>query len=193
MTDNLDPNDFNIDDWITGARAPQESVVIYQRPDVLADITRLQNEIRDAKAAEDLEEITERPLAWVSEVDRLTMEYRKALELFNDSRLVVYVQALTDEVRQSVFDEVKALYTTEELESVDPEDKVNVDLGQRLLARSVVGVRRNDDTETRPIQFTIESISRFASAIGPAQWSAVVQAYNTAQNRYPAPSADFLL
>jgi hypothetical protein len=45
--------DFNLDDWITGARLPEKSVTVYGRADLVADIHELERDLETVRAARD--------------------------------------------------------------------------------------------------------------------------------------------
>lgn len=158
----ITPADFDFDAWLADAERPMRSVTVYQKASIVADLDALAERIEAAELVPD----EERSLGDVSPA-KLRAEYAALAEKFHASALVVRVQGLTR-------DEQKELRETHEGEDVQQ-------LGRHALAQAIVSPK-----------VTPEQVTKFNRAIGDAQFSRIVTAYNQASNEFPDVSADFL-
>lgn len=88
-------DDFDLDDWISGARLPEKSVTVYGRADLVAEFYELERQLQSVGSAS-------------GEDDRLTGDPRQALaRLMEDARRQMESSALTFRFRALLDAEVE--------------------------------------------------------------------------------------
>lgn len=184
MSDTLapvpDPTTFDVEAWLQDAHLPEESVTVYKRPDVVAELSDLKRRIE----LEDRAAAAERT-AGEAALTPLEQEYQALLQAFSQSGLTVYVRALTD-------DEMQALRTSTEANTKAlPVEEQNKAFGVALLAAAVVAVKPAGGQRT-PATFTPAKVLALKDAIGDVQVSQILVARQVAQNAMPTVDADFL-
>ena len=184
MTETLhpvaDPAEFDIEAWLQDAQLPEESVTVYKRGDVVAELSDLKRRI----ALEDRARTGERSAVEES-LTPLEQEYLALLETFSKSALTVYVRALTDAELRTQRKE-----TDERTKDLPPQE-ANLEFGYDLLAMAIVGMK-SAGGERRPVTFTPAKVRTLRKAIGDTQVSQILTARQMAQNAMPSVDADFL-
>lgn len=177
-----DPAEFDVEAWLQDAHLPEESVTVYKRPDVIAELSDLKRRI----AQEDKVRNAEERSASEEALTPLELEYEGLLKTFSNSGLTVYVRALSDE-------EVREQRVATEAATKDlPVPDQNLAFGYDLLARSICAMK-SAGGERRPVTFTPEKVRTLRKAIGDTQVEMIVKARQMAQNAMPSVDADFLL
>lgn len=176
-----DPAEFDVEEWLQDAHLPEESVTVYKRADVIAELSDLKRRI----ALEDRARGAERS-SGEEALSPLEQEYLTLLETFSRSALTVYVRALTDEELRTQRKE------TEERTKDLPPAEANLEFGYDLLALAIVGIKTVNG-ERRKANFTPAKVKALRKAIGDTQVSQILTARQIAQNAMPSVDADFLL
>lgn len=171
MTD-LKPEEFDLDAWLADAALPEESVTVYQRGDLISDLTELQRQIEVYEEGPDGPSLT-------GGRGKLEAKYRELAQKFHDSGLTVYVRATTADERKAILDD-------SEKAKESP-----VDFNYRLLAATIVAVKPVDG-KRKAVKFTQDKVKKLHKSIGEPQTVAIINAQRTASNGLPAVSADFL-
>lgn len=181
MSDEMNPEIFDIDGWLTDAHLPEESCRVWKRGDLLAELSELQQQIEDEQAA------SGQSLASAQKLTELTELYEKRLEEFGDSALTVYVRAIP----RSRMRQIKA--ESEELEKAEGWDRQqgNVEFGYALLAEAVVAVKPAAG-ERQDVSMSRSGIKALEDRIGSAQLMAITEARKKAESQIQEPDAVFL-
>jgi len=175
-----DPAEFDIEAFLQDAKLPEESVTVYKRSDVVAELSDLKRRI----ALEDRAKTAERS-SGEEALSPLEQEYLALLETFSKSALTVYVRALTDEEMRD-----QRKLTEERTKDLDPKD-ANLEFGYDLLSRAIVGLKAAGG-ERKLANFTPAKVKALRKAIGETQVSMILTARQMAQNAMPSVDADFL-
>lgn len=176
------PAEFSIEDWLTDAHLPEDSADVYKRPDVISELSALKRRI-----ALESDAVTVEKTAGTQRAATLEAEYEKLLHTFADSKLTVYVRALTrDEMK-----DLRAAHATAVADKVLTDKESNELFGYDLLAKAIIGVRPVGK-ERQPATFTPAKVKALEEAIGAVQLPAILEARQRAQNEAPAVDADFL-
>lgn len=168
----VNPEEFDIDSWLEDAHLPEESVTVYQRGDLVSDLTELQRQIEIYEDGPDGPPST-------GGRGKLESRYRDLAQKFHSSGLTIYVRATTADERKALVDESNAA------------DEAAEEFQYRLLAASIIGVKPADG-ERKSVTFTQEKVRKLHKSIGEPQTVAIVNAQRSAANSIPAVSADFL-
>ena len=179
MTTN--PETFDIESWLKDAALPEESAVVYKRPDVLAELTDLKHRIELERKID----AEERTSADASKAKKLEAEYEKLLQVFSDSAITVYVQAQSEDRLQELREQ-----NAKTFKDLD-EDAARVASGYVFIAASIVAVKPANG-ERIPATFTPEALKALEKAIGVPQVQLITVARQKAQNLVPEVDADFL-
>ena len=181
MPENLNPAEFNIEDWLTDAHLPEESAEVYKRPDVISELSSLKRQITIAREAA----AVEKTAGENSELSALEKRYDELVETFGKSQLTIYVRACSP-------DEIAALRKShdERTKGWDPKE-ANADFGYDLLSAGICAVRPFEG-ERIPVQWSVEQVKKIEATIGGSQMSLVLEARQRAQNATPRVDADFL-
>lgn len=157
------PQDFNLDEWLSGASRPTRSVRIFRDGGLLAELDELGRQIEVAEAIPD----DERSLSDESPA-RLRAKYAEMSERFVAGAINVRVHGHDlDESRAIIGDRT----------AVSEREAINKDLVHAGLVFP---------------QMSREQFDVFLSKIGPAQWERLKQTYTAACGAEVKPSADFL-
>lgn len=170
------PQDFDFADWFGNVGAPEESVDVYTRTDLVGEITALQRRISEADEA--TEAVGERSLE-----DEMSPEEEKLAELleaFQLSRVTFYLRGLSQEERISIRKAHEA--------SGQPDHAFAL----RCVAKSVVALRR-PGTDRTPTTLRLGDIEKLHRQLGEGQMANLFQAYQQATSGVPQVDADFLL
>jgi hypothetical protein len=185
MTESLhpvpDPAEFDFEEFLSDARLAEESVTVYKRADVIAELSDLKRRIQ----LEDRANGGERA-ASEEALTPLEQEYKALLETFSESALTIYVRALTDEELRE-----QRKLTEERTKELPPQD-ANLEFGYDLLARSIIAMK-SARGERKPVTFNASKVKTLRKAIGDTQVDMILKARQMAQNAMPSVDADFLL
>lgn len=189
----LDPDDFELDEWLEGASPTHRSVDVYAAGDLVAERDALERQIQALESpkvralggnpADDLRhawrEITERIIATkltvvVQAIDserirKITEEYRKEHKIKDEWM----------PVGRSAFDPVK-------LRKWDNEGQQNACVRAAIVALITPSGKRRE-----PAFRDDEQLDKFIDKIGPAQWGAISNAFDSAISESPVVGADF--
>lgn len=181
---------FDINEWLTDAHLPEESVRIFKRADLISKINALRERIQDEHAAQELGGT----LDTRKELRKLKAAYEQALEDFGASLLTVYVRAIpTSKSRKLRHENLDA----EEAKLAAGEDRkrvrewANEEFIYGLAAVSVVGVAGPDGVR-REVSWSADDLRKLETRIGPGQFGALVEARKRAEAQVQEPDADFL-
>ncbi|MET4059945.1 hypothetical protein ABIB35_001490 [Arthrobacter sp. UYP6] len=175
MTKKLDPNAFNFADWFGDANRPEESADVFTRNGLVGEINALQRQIEEDDRAADPEGSLGDEAVSANE-EKLA----ELLQEFLDSKVTVYVKALTPGERTSVRKAHEA--------SKQPDE----DFVIRILAASITALRKPGKERT-PVSMSYGDILKLAEQIGDAQIEVLFNAYRQATSGLPTVDADFLL
>lgn len=184
MSENITPEEFDVDAWILGANLPEESAEVYLRADVVGNIQALQRKITAANAVDAAD--PERPAAAKSKTAKLVKEYENLLHVFSDSRATVFVRAIPPERLQELRHSTEVRY-----EGKSPVE-ANAAFGYELLAESIVAIEDKSGVR-KSARMTPAQLKSLERGIGPAQLKAIMEARARAQSALPDVDADFLL
>lgn len=181
MPETLDPATFDFDEWFADAHLPTRSADIFTRSDVLGRLDELGREIELADATDD----GERSISQKSPSAQLRAEYERLAETFENSKITVYVQALTGVRRQNILDEHNK---TEESDA---------EFMLKILSAAIVGLKKPgqdlpEGADYKPVSMSVEDVRKLYGRIGDAQVTLLRNAYQSASNAAPEVSADFL-
>ncbi|MBG6085812.1 hypothetical protein [Zhihengliuella flava] len=182
---NLDPETFDLDDWLIDAALPEESVDVYKRADVISELSELKRRIEELQDAGNTGEQT---AGEKSERSKLEARYTDLLNTFGNSRLTVYVSAIPGEHRKSLLDAHNARVESGEI----PKEQDGLEFGWLILSESIVGVKKGDG-DRRPVRWTVAQVKKLKEKVGEVQLLELTKAQRIAQNAIPEVDADFLL
>lgn len=91
------PQDFDLDAWLDGAERPARSVTVYQKAGLIADLDALEEQIRNAEEAQDVDgpSMGGGPAS-------LRAKYQKLAQQFHDSALTIRVEGRSKSERVRV-------------------------------------------------------------------------------------------
>lgn len=175
---------FDFDSWFGNAALPVESADVYTRGDLVGRINylsrRLEEEQRIAAAGAE----GEASLGETTTDEDQTEEYTSLLQEFADSRVTVYLRALTKPERVKIR---KAHNAAQKNTKAGDED-----FAIRSVAASIVGLQAPGQTERTDVRMSVAQVTDLYAKIGEAQMTALYNAQLTATNAVPRVSADFL-
>lgn len=185
----LDPKTFDIDAWLQDAHLPEESVRIFKRGDLIAQLTALQEKLKD------LTESDGGSLAGSVQLGKAREEYEALEAEFKASALDVYVSAVpSSKVRkiQKEYGFPRKNPTGGHKDALEQaREFALIELNYAVMAESVVAISEPDG-ERVPVEWSIDQIKALEDRIGSGQYQAVVQAKYQAESRVKEPDADFL-
>jgi hypothetical protein len=164
----LDPKTFDVDEWLTGAKLPEHSVVVYGRADLVAQADELERRIADAERDEEAA-IGEYSVGEQRESARLREEYEALADEFAKSARTFRVRA----VKPSERDILDA-----------KEERGEIRKGERGLHEIAVAL-----VEPR---MTVDQIRKMRETIGDAQVAKIMNALVRATGEQPEVSPAFL-
>lgn len=175
MTKKLDPNAFNFSDWFGDANRPEESADVFTRNSLVSEINRLQRQIEEDDRAAD-------PEASLGDeaVSANEKELAELLQQFVDSKVTVYVKALTPGERTAI------------RKAHEASGQPNEDFTTRVLSASITALRKPGGART-PANLSYSDVLKLIEQIGDAQIEALFNAYRQATSGLPTVDADFLL
>lgn len=171
----LNPSTFNFADWFEDAKLPEESTPVFTRADIIGDLSDLERRIKTEGAIAAVEKTA------ADKTSPLEAEYLEKLQAFKDSKVTVWVRALTGTERKDIRTEHDAA-----------EGEGNEEFIYRLLSASIVGLKKGDG-ERKAVSMSQADVRRLNDQIGDTQTTAIRDAYLVATNKIPAVDADFLL
>lgn len=126
---------MTVADFVANARRPRRSVLIYSRPDVIADLDRINQELAVAKAANDDDKAAE-----------LEQQWHETALIFHGSALRVTVEGRTQA-------EISALRAGAKAEGLDDEEEAAVILADAIVTPQMtkddlIGLRRSSGDVT---------------------------------------------
>lgn len=162
-TTELDPEDFNLDDWLMDAQLPKRSVKVYKRADLLAELDELERQIR----IEDTVGASDESLS--SGSSKLVRRYQEIAEEFAASALTITVRGLLmeeiTEITQKAQKNKWPLHVS----------------GIHYIAKAIVSPA-----------ISLEGIYKLEKVIGSAQIGRVAAIVNEVSNTMPQVNAGFL-
>ncbi|WP_066298832.1 hypothetical protein [Arthrobacter luteolus] len=175
---------FDFNSWFGNAALPVESADVYTRGDLVGRINylgrRIEEEHRVAAAGVEAEEsLGDAPAA-----EGLTEEYTSLLQEFAESRVTVYLRALTKPERKAVRKAHDAAQ-----KGIKEGDEGFV---LRLVTASIIGLQAPGQAERTDVRMTLGQVQDLYTRIGEAQMAELYRAEETATNAAPRVSADFL-
>lgn len=177
------PETFDFDEWFADANLPTESADIYTRADVVGDIRDLERRIEvETEIDVDTETVVERALGekpQTSALDQLIAARARLFKQFEESKITVYVRALTGRERQ----EIRTAH--------DEAKEHDEEFVFRLLSQSIVAMQKHGRDKT-DATLSIDQVRDLYRKVGDAQIFALRNAYLQATNAAPEVSADFL-
>lgn len=185
-----DPAAFDLDAWLHDAKLAEDSADIFQRPDVFGELTDLQRQIEDLKAAskrasDEPRQSDRRALA------ELNSRYEQLLEEFAASRLTVFVRAIPDEEIR----ELRVAHDARWQKRIDKDPKnrldANNEFNRRLVAAAICALQPAGG-ERVDASFDFEMVKKLEDAVGGAQVKQIIEARQRAQLQAPEVTADFL-
>lgn len=177
MTETLNPESFDFNDWFADANLPESSADIFTNAAVLGELAELQRRIATEA------EIAEAEPTAGSKKSTLEDEYVALAEKFTASKVTVYVRALTTPERK----EVRKAHDAAQ-KSTKEGDEVFI---LRILAKSIIGMKRPGG-ERVPAKLSLSDVKKLYSQIGETQVGVIYNAQLTATNGIPSVDADFL-
>jgi len=90
------PQDFDFDAWLEGAERPERAVTVYQKAGLIADLDRLEAEIRNA----DDDEVDGPSMG--GGVGKLHAEYAKLAKQFHDSALTIRIKGHDEDEKREI-------------------------------------------------------------------------------------------
>lgn len=105
----LDPDTFDLDAWIGGATATVRAVTLYQRPDLIAEVDRLKEELRIAETISDEDRGMNDPTP-----DGVRQQLTEVARQWEASRLTVKIEGRSDEAREKIAKRLKKQGVTDE-------------------------------------------------------------------------------
>lgn len=175
---------FDFNSWFGNAALPVESADVYTRGDLVGRINYLGRRIEEEQRVAAAGVEGEASLGEATTVEDLTEEYTTLLQEFADSRVTVYLRALTKPERKAVRKAHDAAQ-----KGIKEGDEGFV---LRLVAASIVGLQAPGQTERTDVRMTLGQVQDLYTRIGEAQMSELYRAEETATNAAPRVSADFL-
>lgn len=163
MTDQLDPEFFDLDAWLSDAKRPERSVVVYKRADLQAELDRLEERIQNIRA------IPEEERSLADSPSKLEGEYEDLLAEISASKLEVTVRGL-------ISTEVEKLKKKH-----DASKDGSSEFSYKVLAEAVVSPKLD-----------VAGWRRVHEVIGQGQLNKILNAYAAATDGIPNPSAAFL-
>ncbi len=156
------PADFDFDAWLSDAKRPERSVIVYKRGDLLADLDDLERRIAElVSIPEEDQSLSDSPAP-------LEKEYEALAQQFHDSGLLIRVKGLTS-------DEMNAINTAGKDAKETPEQ-----IGRHLIEAALVSPKLNFD-----------QLGKLSDAIGSIQMQQIVQTYQLATLKAPEVTVPF--
>ncbi|WP_341394068.1 hypothetical protein [Arthrobacter sp. G119Y2] len=175
MTKKLDPNAFNFADWFGDANRPEESADVFTRNSLVGEINRLQRQIEEDDRAADVEASLGGEAASANEENLAEL-----LQQFVDSKITVYVKALTPGERTAI------------RKAHDASGQPDEDFTIRALSASITALRKPGGARTAA-NLSYGDVIKLVEQIGDAQIEVLFNAYRQATSGLPTVDADFLL
>ena len=165
----IDPKTFDVDAWLTGAKLPEHSVVVYGRADLLARADDLQRRIAAAEQDEAADAAPERAVGEQLESARLREEYEAIAEEFDASALTIRVRALNP-------DESGPIQKAVDDKEIPAEEQILHEIAAAAIEPT----------------FTVEQLRVMQKRIGPAQVKKIWDAVFRSTGEQPQVSPAFL-
>lgn len=182
---------FSMEDWLLDANLPTVSVDLYKNGSIPGEAKALQRQIEIERGMD----VEEKTAVDKSRLKKLEKQYTEVLKRWADSRITVYVSALS----ATTFRELRAENETEH-EGKDTA-VVNELYGYSILSRAIVGIAEAGATYTHedgtpapygPVSLPMNQIRGMERKLGPVQMGRLLQARQEAQTLLPEVDADFL-
>jgi hypothetical protein len=159
------PADFDLDAWIDGTCGLTRTARIYQRGDLLAVLSKLEDEIEVAKKVpKDDRGVDDKS------PEQLQQEWDAAAEEMMQSSMIVHVQDRTTERRQGIAEGLKKKGL--KLDKQEDMDTINL----HLLADAIVKIESHDGkVRDMPGGFPVEKLRNLKERLGDA---AIIDAWN---------------
>lgn len=168
------PETFDFADWFGDANLPENSADVYTNAALVGEIEDLRRQLD----LEDRVDESERTIG-SKRTSSLGDRYIALAKQFTDSRVTVYVRALTSTERK----EIRAAH--------EEAKEANEEFVFRSVAASVVGLKRAEG-ERQAAQLSVEQVRDLYARIGDVQIAAIHNAQLEATNGMPSVDADFL-
>lgn len=178
----VNPETFDLAAWLVDAKLPEQSATVYQRADLIGELTDLERRIQnEAEVA---------PGETAAGGSKLVKQYRKLAAQFEASKLTVYVQATTDERQQEIVESVGEPLAKDATPR-EKRDRMRA-IGFAVLAEAIIGMAAGDSPR-KPVTLEPDQVRQLESKIGNVQMETINAAWQRARNELPSVDADFLL
>lgn len=184
MSETPTPETFDLDAWLEDAHLPEDSCDIFKRGDVISELAEVKTRIEEEEAAD---QGAGKSMAGNKAVQKLQRRYDELLQTFGDSRVTVYVRALS----QTELDQAKKAHEAEVEEQGWDVPTANQEFGLFLLSAAIVGLKPAGQ-ERVEVSFTVDQTRRMRDRFGASQLLQVMEARRRAQNQAPEVTVDFL-
>lgn len=185
MSENIELHpaaEFDLEDFLSDAAMPEESVEVYKRANVVGKLSTLRRKIElERKAAA----VSEKTAGDVDVLGPLEAEYERLVKIFAESQITVYVRALSSD------EKFVARRDSEMRTKESTQIEQNKHYGYSLLAAAVVAVEPFGKPRVN-VNWSAAQVKALESKIGPAQMEHILNAYQVAQGNLPTVDADFL-
>jgi len=170
----MTPEDFDVEAWLTDAHLPEDSVDVFKRGDVIAELSELERKIDAERAAGSKEQTS----ADKSRLAALEKKHQELVDTFGESALTIYVKALSPAEQKALREDLG-------------EGATQSDLQYATLLASITAVKQYGKNR-QPVKMTRKLLQGMENAIGAVQVRQLVFAQNQVQNSLPVVDADFL-
>lgn len=188
-----DPDDFALDEWLSGANPTHRSVDVYAAGKLVARRDELERQIK-AHESPAVRALGGNP------ADDLRREWREVTDKILASKLTVEIRALSKERIREVTEEYRkarkikdewmpvgrAAYDPIKVKKWDHEGQQRV-----AVLDSIVALITPTGRRIEPAFRDDEQAAEFIAKIGPAQWGMVEQAFEDAVSKSPVVGVDF--
>lgn len=164
----MTPEAFDLAAWLADAKLPERSATVYQRGNLISEITDLERRITHEKQDD------EEGLGGSESVRR----YRSLVAEFEASALTVFVQAMSGDRQREIAEELG-------------KDATKNEIGAATIAAAIVAVQTVGGPRV-PVTFTAADIVALEGALGEVQMSQINAAFIQACRSLPSVDADFL-
>jgi hypothetical protein len=159
----LDPETFNLDEWLVDAGLPKRSVDVYKRADLLAEMDELERQIQREEGAANIDDTL------ASGTGKLVRRYQELAQTFSRSALTITVRGLLTEEMSAIAEKAQKnkwpLHVT----------------GIHMISKAIVSP-----------EISLEGLYKLEKVIGSAQIGRIAAVVNEVSNTMPQVNASFL-
>ncbi|WP_258933197.1 hypothetical protein [Nesterenkonia pannonica] len=181
MTEELNPETFDLDAWLEDAHLPERSCRIFSGGHLVGELEAIKQEIEDENTG------GEGTLRSLEKISKLQEKYEAKLEKLASSVITVFCRALSGpEMR-----EIKDRFDKLEQEKNWDRQTAAAKFWYAMVGQSVVAVKPLDG-ERREVKWTAENIEALDTKLGLGEFGKLKATYQLAQTEVKEPDADFL-